>query len=225
MVENLAGHAMDVETAREISPKPVVLSPITLRIRQDIGGPAKAWTTNLPPDVDPRQMSLFGAGWTVGSIARLATTGHIHSLTYFETIGWRGVMESESGSPLPDQFPSIAGAVYPMYHVFADIAEFPGKQIQPTHSSHPLITEGLTLFDLKGRRRILVANFSHQAQEVKIKSGTCEGRVRYLDETNVERAMLDPETFRSEPGERCASLAGKIALRLLPYGLARVDID
>ena len=225
MVENLAGHAMDVETAREISPKSVVLSPISLRIRQDIEGPAKAWTTNLPPDVDPRQMSLFGAGWTVGSIARLATTGHIHSLTFFETIGWRGVMESESGSPLPDQFSSIAGAVYPMYHVFADIAEFPGKQIQPTHSSHPLITEGLTLFDLKGQRRILVANFSNQAQEVKIKSGTCEARVRYLDETNVERAMLEPEKFRSEAGEKCASVAGKIALRLLPYGLARVDID
>src|SRR5437899_5275691 len=144
MVENLVGHAMDVETAREISPKPVVLSPITLKIRQDTAKRAEAGTPNLPPDVDPRQMSLFGAGWTLGSIARLAATGHVHSLTYFETIGWRGVMERDCGSPLPDQFPSIAGSVYPMYHVFADIAEFPGRQIQPAHSTHPLIIEALT---------------------------------------------------------------------------------
>ena len=112
-----------------------------------------------------------------------------------------------------------------MYHVFADIAEFAGKQIQPTHSSHPLITEGLTLFDLKGRRRILVANLSNHVQEVKIKSGTCEGHIRYLDEKSVERAMAEPEKFRSEAPEKCTSVAGKIALRLLPYGLARVDID
>src|SRR5207247_8442179 len=166
-VENLAGHAMDVETAREISAKPAVLSPITLKIRAT-EKPAEASTPNLPADVDARQMSLFGAGWTLGSIARLATTGHVHSLTYYETVGWRGVMESENGSPLPDKFPSVAGSVFPMYHVFADIGEFAGKQIQPTHSLHPLITEGLTLFDLKGRRRILVANLSNHVQEVKI---------------------------------------------------------
>jgi hypothetical protein len=34
MVENLAGQAADVESAKELSPKPVVVSPITLRIRQ-----------------------------------------------------------------------------------------------------------------------------------------------------------------------------------------------
>jgi hypothetical protein len=225
MVENLAGHAMDVETGREISPKPVVLSPITLKIRSaQSSEQAKASSTNLPSDVDPRQMSLFGAGWTLGSIARLSSTGHVHSLTYFETIGWRGLMERDAGSPLPEQFPSLPGAVFPMYHVFADVAEFPGKQIQPTHSSHPLITEGLTLFDLKGRRRILVANLSNQIQEVKIKTGTCEGSVRYLDERNVEGAMLEPEKFRSEPAEKSVSVAGKVALKLLPYALARVDI-
>src|SRR2546428_313699 len=104
-----------------------------------------------------------------------------------------GELWKANGSPLPDKFPSVAGSVFPMYHVFADIAEFAGKQIQPTHSSHPLITEGLTLFDLKGRRRILVANLSNHVQEVKIKSGTCEGHIRYLDETNVEQAMVEPE--------------------------------
>ena len=30
---------------------------------------------SLPPDVDPRQMSLLGAGWTLGSIKYLAENG------------------------------------------------------------------------------------------------------------------------------------------------------
>jgi hypothetical protein len=221
MVENLAGQAADVESAKEFSPKPVVVSPITLKIRQKpprVDEPGK-----LPPDVDARQMSLFGAGWTLGSLARLATTGSVHSLTYFETVGWRGLMEAEGGSPLPDAFPSIPESVFPMYHVFADLAEF--GRLYPTHSSHPLITDGLTLVDAKGRRRILIANFTGELQNVKIKTGSCTARVRYLDESTALQAMTDPETFRRETGQQSESVAGKIELKLLAFALARVDID
>ena len=112
-----------------------------------------------------------------------------------------------------------------MYHIFADIGEFPGKQVHPTHSSHPLLVEGLTLVDAKGRRRILVANLTGEIQETKIKSGTCQARVRYLDETNVEQAMREPEAFRAQAGVTTESVAGKIELRLLPFALARVDIQ
>jgi hypothetical protein len=71
----------------------------------------------------------------------------------------------------------------------------------------------------------MIANLSGHPQEVKIKTGTCNARIRYLDETNAERAMRQPEEFRSDTGERSESISTKIQLRLLPYGLARVDID
>lgn len=224
MVENLAGQSWNVETAKTFSAKPVLVSPITLKIRSkwDNGTPRG---TDLPEDVDPRQMSLFGAGWTLGSLARLATVGGVHSLTYYETTGWRGVIETSHGSPLPDKFPSWAGSVFPMYHIFADIGEFPGKQVHPTHSSHPLLVEGLTLVDTKGRRRILVANLTGEIQETKIKSGTCQARIRYLDETNVEQAMREPEAFRAQAGVTVESVAGKIELKLLPFALARIDVE
>ena len=223
MVENLAGQSANVDTAKTFSARPVVVSPITLKIRAqwNNGSPRGE---ELPGDVDPRQMSLFGAGWTLGSMARLASTGGVHSLTYYETTGWRGVMQTAAGSPLPAKFPAPAGVVFPMYHVFADIAEFPGRQVYPTHSSHPLLVDGLTLADPQGHRRILVANFTSAAREIKIKTGTCQARIRYLDETNAEQAMNDPEGFRAEPGAVAESAAGKIALRLLPFALARVDI-
>jgi hypothetical protein len=224
MIENLAGQAYDAESTREFSSKPVVVSPVTLRIRDQnraVPGP----NGEMPSDIDPRQLSLFGAGWTLGSIARLASTGNIHSISYYETTGWRGLMELESGSFAPDKFPSIPGAVFPLYHVFADIAEWPTKQIYPTISDHPLQAEALTLFDNRGRRRILVANLLAKPQDIKIKTGTCKAQIRYLDETNVEEAMRNPEAFRTQQGVVQESVAGKIELKLLPYALARVDID
>ncbi len=224
LIENLAGQVYNVVSAKQFTPRPVVVSPITLRIRNNSGAAAESTLSDLPSDVDPRQLSLFGAGWTLGSIARLAATGFVHSLTYYETTGWRGVMETEAGAPLPDKFPAPPGAVFPMYHVLADLAEFPGRQVYPTHSTHPLLAEGLTLFDNTGRRRVLVANLTGDTQELKIKSGTCQAVVRYLDETNVEEAMRDPEAFRQQPGTSVQSVSGKVELKLLPFAVARVDI-
>jgi hypothetical protein len=227
LIENLAGQVYNVETARTFTPRPVVVSPITLRIRNNTSAAAEksGALSELPSDVDPRQLSLFGAGWTLGSIARLAATGFVHSLTYYETTGWRGLMETDAGSPLPKEFPSEPGAVFPMYHVFADIAEFGAKQIYQTHPTHPLLAEGLTLFDASGRRRILVANLTGDSQDLKIKTGTCTARVRYLDENSAEQAARRPEEFRAQPGEQKESISGKIELKLLPYAVARVDVN
>lgn len=223
MIENLAGQVAAVESTQKFCSQAVVVSPITLRARTNPEADSSKAATELPFSVDPRQLSLFGAGWTLGSLARLSNAGNVHSLTYYETTGWNGVMETEKGSPLPDQFPSAPGSVFPMYHVFADLAGF--SRIYPTHSSHPLQTEGLTLVDENNRRRILVANLLAETQEIKIKTGTCRARVRYLDETNAEEAMTAPERFRGQTGESKESASGKLELKLLPYALARVDVD
>lgn len=215
LVENLEAQAFTVESAKKISAKPLVLSPITLRMWDKWGASNS--------DVDPRQMSLFGAGWTLGSMARLAITDHIHSLTYYETAGWRGLM-GRAGGLGPDRFPSIPAGVYPMYHVFADVAEFRPQGIYASVSTHPLQAEALTLFDDKKRRRILVANLIGETQEIKIKSGAIAARVRFLDETNVEQAMRDPEAFRALPDTVIQPTAAKIELRMLPYAVARVDV-
>jgi hypothetical protein len=219
MVENIAGAAADVEGAREFSAKQAVVSPITLKIRSK---DSKRLSNEPPADFDPRQMSLFGAGWTLAAITRLAATGNALSLTFFETVGWRGLMEgSERVFP---EFPDRTGLVYPVYHVFADIAEFPTKQVYPTHSSHPLVTEGITLVDGAGRRRMLVANLTGEDQEIKIKSGTCRAEIRYLDESNAEKAMTEPEKFRVEKGEPAEAAGGKLSLNLKPFAIARVDV-
>lgn len=226
MIENLAGQVANVETARTFTARPVVVSPITLRIRNTAKAPAElpGAVAELPSDVDPRQLSLLAAGWTLASLARLTATGFVHSLTYYETTGWRGVMETSAGSPLPAAFPSEPGMVFPLYHVLADVAEFQARQVHPVHSTHPLMADGLALLDAQGRRRILAANFTADPQELKIKTGTCTARVRYLDETNVLAALHDPEAFRKQASAAQESVSGKIELKLAPYAVARVDI-
>jgi hypothetical protein len=69
-----------------------------------------------------------------------------------------------------------------------------------------------------------VANLLPEEQEIKIKTGTCDARVKHLNAANVEAAMLAPETFRTETGKSASSISGKIELKLGPYAVARVDV-
>ena len=121
-METLAAQAVTLQSARRFcADRPLAVSPVTLRPRfnPNATGPEPAAAPDeLPPQVDVRQMSLLGAGWTLGSIKYLADGGAA-SATYYETTGWRGVMETEQGSPLPRRFRSEPGMVFPLYHVLA----------------------------------------------------------------------------------------------------------
>jgi hypothetical protein len=158
----------------------------------------------------------------VGSLKYLGEAG-VQSITYYETTGWRGVMEQEAGSPLPERFRSLPGGVFPLYHVLADAGDFRGGEVLRTHASTPLAVDGLA-FRRGNRLRVLIANLSPTAQEVTLIG--CEGpaRVRILDETNAEAAMGEPEAFRSEIGEGVEFRQDEFPLNLEPYAVARVDL-
>ncbi|MHB8521071.1 MAG: hypothetical protein ACYDH9_09975 [Limisphaerales bacterium] len=226
LIENLGAQAATVHAARQFSRHPVVISPVTLRPRFNPNatgltrfGPAD----ELPSEVDPRQMSMFGAAWTLGSLARLLTTGEVHSLTYYETTGWRGVMETEAGSPLPGKFPSINGAVFPLFFVFADLAGF--DRAWPVHTSHPLRADAVALGDARGCRRVLVANFLAETQLVRLRLAARRGRLRVLDAARAEDATRSPERFHSLAGDPIEFGATGLELTLPAYAVARVDLE
>ncbi|PWH15688.1 MAG: hypothetical protein DDG58_10665 [Ardenticatenia bacterium] len=225
LVENLAAQASTVESARQFSAGlPILVSPVTLRMRLNPNAtvPEPEPAPGEPPArIDVRQMSLFGAGWTLGSLKYLAESG-ARSVTFYETTGWLGIMEREEGSPLPDVFRSLPGAVFPMYHVFADVGEFAGGQVVPSASSAPLRVDGLTL--RKGERtRVMLANMTHQEQRVNIVGLGGRIQVRSLDETNAEYAMQSPEAFRAQAGEMIPTHTGSCALTLMPYAVVTID--
>ena len=225
LVETLATQATAVQSARHLAQgKPVMVSPITLKMRYNAyatAPPAPTPAGQLPPNVDARQMSLFGGGWTLGSVAAMAAGG-ADSATYYETTGWRGVMEREQGSPVPDKFMSHPGGLFPSYHVFAAIAPFAGGQVLTSHATDALHVTGLAL-EKDGSRRILLANLTPQAQQVEVGGLSGKLQVRCLDETNAEAAMLDPGVIdlaarrvQVEDGER-------LTLDLLPYAVGCID--
>lgn len=227
LVETVAAQAATATSARQFcGDRPLLVSPITLqpRFNPNATGPEpEPVPGELPPQVDPRQMSLFGAGWTLGSIKYLAETGEVASVTYYETTGWRGVMETAQGSALPQQFQSIPGGVFPLYHVLADVAEFAGGDVIQSTASEPLQVDGLVL-QKDDRTRILVANFTAQPQQVFLHPVQQRATVRYLDETNAEAAMATPAEFRATAGEVLTVTDGKLDLALRPFALACIDI-
>jgi hypothetical protein len=223
IIENLPAQAMCVESALQMScQKPVIISPITLKPRFNPVATTAVIETDentLPTSVDPRQMSLFAAGWLIGSLHYLLHS-QISSLTYFETVGWKGVMENENGSPMPMKFQSIPGGVFPLYHVLADVGQFKPGVLFETTSSAPMKVPCLGIKG-KGQTQLLFANLTQQSRTIIFKGLGEASRLRLMDETNALSAMTDPENFRS--GINDIRIEGKSArVELMPFAFGRL---
>lgn len=229
MVETLQAQVETVESAHRLAGGlPVVVTPVTLKPRFNpvaTDSEPEPESAELPQQVDPRQASLFAAAWTLGSIKYLSESA-VHAATYYETTGWRGVMETENGTPMPERFNSIAGAVFPVYHVLADVGEFRGGGVISSRSSDPLRVDGMTM-NKGARNRTLLANLSSKPQAMRFDlPGPVERlRIKRLDASNAERAMRSPEAYRAEPGAPVQDSGGQLEFVLSPYSLARIDWD
>jgi len=225
LTETLPVQGLTVQTARAFAEgRPICVGPITFKMQRNPVATAPEAPTppgQLPPQVDARQMSLYGAGWTLGSIKHLAQAGTT-AMTYYETVGWRGVMETAAGSPVPDVFRSVPGGVYPMYHLFADVGDFRGGQVVISYSSDPMRVEGLILRREK-RTRALLANYTPVPQTVWLPSASGQWTMTTLTAANAEAAMSAPEAFRAAAGSVVAAEADGLRITLAPFGLARLD--
>ena len=227
LVENLEGQADTVATVSSFcEDRPVTVSPVTLKPRFNpdaIGPEPPPPTGQLPSAVDPRQMSLFAAAWTLGSVKQLAKAG-VASVTYYETVGWRGVKESEQGCELPGAFASFPGMAFPLYHVFADLAELKDGELTACDSSDPLKVQGLAIRS-DGGLHVVVANLTAEPQECRIgplRDGVV--KVRSLDADSAPLAIVDPLKFRSAAQRQEVGLADSaLALTLRPYSVVRID--
>ncbi len=224
LVENLDSQAETIRSARVIgSGKPVSISPITIRRRFNFhaaGDPPPDVQGELPDSVDVRQSSLLGAAWTAGSL-KYVSEGGVASVTYYESTGWRGVVERSSGSPLPELFASQAGAVFPLYHPLADVIGWSGAEVIACESSDVLTSIGLAVRTDGGNTCMLVANLTPHEQQVVI--GPLEGSLglRRLNEATAAAAAADPAAFRQR--SEGATASGSLELTLQPYEVVRID--
>jgi hypothetical protein len=221
MTETLETQADTVETALTFAHgRPVIVSPITLKRRFNAVATAEEPEPaegELPDPVDHRQPSLFGAVWTNGSVKYLSNAG-ADSLTYFEATGWRGVVEREAGSPLPEQFFSRAGEVFPLYQVLGDLGELKGGALVECSASDPLVAVGLAVRH-DDALTLLASNLTPAPQTVRIEGLGGPARMRRLNGETAARAGRNPEAFRGEHD----SLDDPATLELLPFETVRID--
>lgn len=205
--ENLEGLSATVESARLFSgERPLCVSPITFQPRFGPGAPGEMGSA---PDVDDRQWALAGAAWTVGSLKRLGEAG-ASSLTYFETIGARGVMDRGSR------------AVYPLYHVLADALEFAGGRVVPCRSGDPLAFEAAA-FSLGGKIRVLAANLSEEPRTLAVEPLPSRVALKRLNAETLKLATSKPRAWRAAPPDVVDVPDKRLDLSLGPWEVVRID--
>jgi hypothetical protein len=224
VMENLDAQAETVRSARAIAgDKPIAVSPITLRRRVNFhaaGDPPPTPPGELPDSVDGRQAALFGAAWTAGSVKYLSEAG-AGSVTYYETTGWRGVVERADGPEKPERFASRAGEAFPLYHPLADAIEWRDAEVLACESSDVLAAVAFAVRTSDGSTRLLVANLTPRELEVVVAPLDGDVALRRLNESTAGEATGDPQAFRAGGEDSAAN--GELALILAPYEVVRVD--
>jgi hypothetical protein len=222
IAENMPGQGYTVESAKKLGKGlPVYISPVTLRAHQHPAPPP------LPNGqfrgFDVRQMSLFGAACTLGSLKSLSEAGAA-SATYYETVGTRGLMQRESSSLVTEVFKAPSGAVYPLYYVLKSVADFGSTRVLGSVSNRPLVVDGLVLSKGKAKR-IILSNYTGDPQTVRI--GLLKGKasLRMLDESNVQQAMMNGAAFLKRTAKPLPVTKGTASLRLKPYATAIIDVE
>lgn len=207
--------------AREIGGGSVHIGPVTLATRDGPYPRGPEGSNGLPPRVDGRQLSLLGAGWTLGAMAYLAA-GAADTVTCHETTGWYGVVERDAGSATPRHFPSIPGGAFPIFHVLADLAEFQDGSFVPTTASDPRTITALAL-ESNGRRRILVGNLTNRPIAVDLHPvRDSSAAVRRLTDRTYRSAALTPAAFRVRRRPLRVE-RGWVEVRLAPFEVSCLD--
>ena len=229
LMETLAAQGAIVESSRQFCGElPLVVGPITLKKRINpvatTAWPPKPVAGELPVQVDARQATLFGAAWTLGNIKYLAETG-VSAATYYELVGWKGLIERAEGSPLPERFASAPGGVLPLYHVFADLADYADSYVVPVKSAAPLNVEAMAVARKPHGRVdcILIANLSASEQSVIVPVAQRSAEVRVMGGGNTVDAVESPVTFR-QYGCDLAVREGRLEVDLPPYAVCRVKL-
>jgi hypothetical protein len=190
LTENLKAQEYSIRSAQKFAGnKGIIVSPVTIQRRFNANSTfiEIPWTgPGVPPQIDSRLMSLFGACWTVGSLKYLCEATS-DSVTYFETVGERGIIQGDQDSHWPLHFPSVKDMIFPVYHVFRFLLGNKSLKVMRSTSSRPLIADCLALTDGK-QARILLVNFTPKVQPASL--DCCSGlfRIRTLSSQSYTEA-------------------------------------
>lgn len=200
LMENTAAQAHVVNTARIKEKLPVFVTPVTLQRRFNAN---KAYAESLlkgsvrTETMDCRQMSLFAAAWTLGSLKHLCQAGAA-GLTYYETVGERGIMMGDFEG-VWKEFKAKRGMRFPVYHLFRVLLSDRPTFTRDCESSRPLVADAL-VFETRKQVQILVANMTPFRQQILLK-GFPDLHIRSLQAGNFNHMRSEttmPEEERTD---------------------------
>jgi len=213
IVETLEAQSLTVRTAQSIlagSSLALRINSVTLKPRVNPYATSDAGAiVTREEQIDARLHSLFGAGWTIGSVRQLAS-GETVSVNYYEHAGALGIM-SEDGA-----------IVYPVYHVLRELGELADADVLPVTFSQPRRIEGMAL--MQGSRfRILTANLENDEKTVHIRlpfnMASC--KLKAMDETNY---MDITKHYERLPSTDFTGAHGReVELKMKPFSISVLD--
>jgi hypothetical protein len=216
LTETLQGQQYVVKSARQFANgRQLHVSPVTFKMRFNpnaTGPEPEPQPGELPPTVDPRQMSLYGAAWTLGSIKFLSEAG-ADLITCYETVGPRGLIQGSRDSAFMKYFPAEKEMVFPLWQILKWVLEFKKGNIIPIKSPKPLVINGL-LLEQNGRQRLIAANYTLRSQNL------------ILDEMAKSMAILDEHSaalLLRNPHALQPVSCNQQSIELLPYAIACID--
>ncbi len=133
-----------VRTARTFAAgRRIHVTPLTLEPR----------FKSVASEADARQCSSFGAAFTLGSLSALSWSG-AHSLTFYESVGAKGLLDH--------------AGTFPLYDVLLAFADFRSGKQAAALVSRPLDC-GVLALEHADRRRVLVASYRSSPSRVTLR--------------------------------------------------------
>ncbi len=221
MTKTLAAHKYVVESCKQFAgQKDIHVGPVTLKMRWNPNATGKAkeqeLSEKLPEYTDLRQLSLYGAVWTLGSFKYLAES-QVSAITYFQTCGWAGLMPHPNES-WPSEYLVFEKSIYPMYLMVKEILKHKKKSIVPFISSKPTDIDGVAFVDKKGEITIVVANFTNAVKHIEIPVTEKITKAKIIDASTIQNLVLSPSTLKN----MCTVTVGTM-FSLQPFGFAILE--
>jgi hypothetical protein len=222
LTENLIAQLYTVESALQFANgKGVWISPVNIQRRFNANienYESAAISDEIPPQVDNRLMSLFGACWTAGSMKYLFKSG-TKGVTYFETVGERGILQGDFPSRWPDDFKACKGMIFPLFHVFSYILKSKTYKLRGSESSDPMKVEIISLF--KGEKfRFILVNYTSEIKNVNFEAISGNFKIRELNAENFAAAASDFNWIERAP-YKIVNLDNQIQIE--PYSLSFIE--
>jgi hypothetical protein len=166
--------------------------------------------------MDPRHRALFGAAWTLGSIAEAAKAG-LAAITPAAVAGELGIVHRRLPYAQPWFDDLDRPAVFPIYHVIAGLAPAAGQPLLEAISEDPARIVVLAHRQTGGATCLWLANLLDQPQRVAL-TGLEDARIARLDESTFAAAATDPSFLKTQRDAPASQ-----AIEIGAYGILRIQ--